>query len=108
VPIWEVIRKYSCASLSWAEKTDEDILQYVEQEVDSRIQQYEDAENDLGKHRMALFGSFVYGKTDIPRSEQIEKGVSYFKRLREHEQQIKQAIEEGTGLVNRGEVNYLC
>ena len=94
VHIWEVIRKYGGAELSWADKTNEEIIRYVEQEVNQRIQQYQQAEDEKGKHLIALLGSFPFGMADTPRSEQIEKGVEYFKRLREHQQQIKQAIEE--------------
>lgn len=94
VHIWEVIRKYEGVDISWADKTDEEIIHYVEQEVDERIQQYQEAENEKSKSLIALFGSLAFGKADSPRSEQIETGVEYFKRLREHQQQIKQAIEE--------------
>ncbi len=94
VHIWEVIRKYEGVDLSWALKTDEEIIQYVEQEVDERIEQYQQADNDGERQLIALLGSIPFGLADTPRSEQIEQGVIYFKRLREHQQQIKQAIEE--------------
>lgn len=38
IHIWEVIRKYKGIDLSWASRTDEEILRYVEEEVDKRIQ----------------------------------------------------------------------
>lgn len=37
VVVWEVIRQYAGADLSWAAKTDEEIQQWVENEVDERI-----------------------------------------------------------------------
>ena len=94
VHIWEVIRKYEGVNLSWASQTDEEILQYVEKEVDERIERYQQTEEEKGKQLMALLGSIPFGTADIPRCEQIEQGVSYFKKLREHQQQIKQAIQE--------------
>ena len=39
VHIWEVIRQYQGIDLSWADKTDEEIGDYVEKEVDLRIAQ---------------------------------------------------------------------
>lgn len=93
VQIWEVIRKYQGTDLSWADKSDEEILQYVEQKVDERIKQYQEAEVK-SKGLIAFFGSLTFGTADLPRSEQIEKGVAYFQRKREHQQQVKQAIEE--------------
>ena len=35
-----------------------------------------------------------YGNVVTPRQQQIEKGIAYIKSLREHQQQIKQAIED--------------
>ena len=40
VHIWEVIRQYQGVDLSWPDKTDEEIIEYVEQEVNERIKQY--------------------------------------------------------------------
>ena len=45
VHIWEVIRQYEGTDLSWASKTDEEIVRYVEQEVDKRIKKLKEAEN---------------------------------------------------------------
>ncbi len=94
VHIWEVIRQYPGTDLSWSDKTDEEIESYVEQEVNERIRKYEQAENDQHRGLIALCGSLTYGEADSPRQEQLERGVAYFKQLREHQQQIKQAIEE--------------
>ena len=94
VHIWEVIRQYKGTDLSWAYKTDEEIARYVEQEVDERIQKYQKAENEQSKRLIALLGSIPYGVADTPRQQQIEQGIAYFNSLREHQLQIKQAIEE--------------
>ncbi len=94
VHIWEVIRQYEGTDLSWASKTKEEIVRYVEQEVDKRIQKYQQAENEKSKLLIALLGSMPYGNADTPRQQQIEQGITYFKSLREHQQQICQAIEE--------------
>lgn len=94
VHIWEVIRQYPGTDLSWSDKTDEEIESYVEQQVNERILRWQQAENDQQRGLIALFGSLAYGSAENPRQEQIEQGVTYFKRLREHHRQIKQAIEE--------------
>ncbi len=94
VHIWEIIRQYEGTDLSWASRTDDEIAQYVEQEVDKRIQKLKEAENEKSKRLIALLGSMPYGMADIPRQQQIEKGIAYFESLREHQQQICQAIEE--------------
>ena len=94
VHIWEVIRQYEGTDLSWAYRTDDEIVRYVEQEVDKRIQKYQQAENEKSKRLIALLGSMPYGNADTPRQQQIKQGITYFKSLREHQQQICQAIEE--------------
>jgi hypothetical protein len=94
IHIWEVIRKYKGIDLSWASRTDEEILRYVEEEVDKRIQKYQQAENEKNQRLIALLGSMPYGSADTSRQQQIEKGIDYFKSLREHQQEIKQAIED--------------
>ena len=94
IHIWEVIRKYQGIDLSWASRTDESILQYVEEEVDKRIQKFQQAENQKNQRLIALLGSMPYGSADTSRQQQIEKGIDYFKNLREHQREIKQAIED--------------
>jgi len=93
VHIWEVIRQYPGIDLGWAEKSDQDILDYVTENVDDRIRQYEEAEENK-KGLVSLFGGLVFGTADAPRAEQIEQGVAYYQKLREHQQQVKAAIEE--------------
>jgi hypothetical protein len=43
---------------------------------------------------VSLSGSLAFGTADQPRDQQIAAGVEYFTKVREHQQQIKQAIEE--------------
>ena len=94
IHIWEVIRQYQGIDLSWAAKTDEEIMRHVEQEVDGRIQKYQQADDEKHQRLIALLGSIPYGSADTPRQQQIDRGIAYFHRLREHQQQIKQAIEQ--------------
>lgn len=94
IHIWEVIRQYQGIDLSWAAKTDEEIMRHVEQEVDGRIQKYQQADDEKYQRLVALLGSIPYGSADTPRQQQHDLGIAYFHRLREHQQQIKQAIEQ--------------
>ena len=93
VHIWEVIRRYPGVSFECVDKTDAELRDDVERQVDERLKQYQEA-NDEDKPRLALFGSFKYGSVKEPRDTQIEKGVAYFVRIREHQQQIQRAIAE--------------
>ncbi len=90
VHIWEVIRQYPGVDLSWVDKSDEDILEYVRRSVDERIREYEEAGDYQGF--VALIGSMAFGSADAPREEQIEQGVSFYRKLRSHQQQVKAAI----------------
>ena len=93
VHIWEVIRQYSGVDLSFAEKTDEELQRYVEQEVDGRIKRYQEA-TEKSKGLVSLFGSLAYGAADEPREKQIGEGLVHFTKVREHQRQIKEAIVE--------------
>ena len=91
VHIWEVIRQYSGVDLSFAEKTDEDLQRYVEQEVNVRIKRYQEA-NENAKGLVSMFGSLAYGAADEPRAQQVADGLAHFTKVREHQRQIKEAI----------------
>lgn len=94
IHIWEVIRQYQGIDLSWVLSTDDEIMRYVEQEVDGRIQKYQQAESQKHQRLIALSGAIVYGDADTPRQQQLDRGIAYFYRLRDHQRQIKQAIEQ--------------
>jgi hypothetical protein len=91
--IWEFIRHYPGADLEWADKTDAQIQEHVEHEIDDRLKRYAEVDDDR-KGFVSLLGSMVYGKADEPREEQITSGIAYFTKQREHQQQIKQAIRD--------------
>ena len=93
VHIWEVIRQYPGIDFSWAEKSDQDILDYVTQSVDDRIREYEETEENR-KGLISFFGCLAFGTADEPRDEQIKKGVTFYQDLRTHQQQVKASIEE--------------
>jgi len=93
VHVWEVIRRYPGIELKYVDRTDTEIRQYVEQEVDERVKLYEKAD-ERSKGLVSLSGSLVFGTADQPRDQQIVAGVEYFTKVREHQRQIKQAIEE--------------
>src|SRR5215467_8630207 len=77
VHIWEVIRRYPGIDLEYADKTDAEIRDYVEQEVDERLKEYENA-NKRAKALVSLSGSLAFGTADQPRDQQIAKGIEYY------------------------------
>lgn len=91
VHIWEVIHRYPGIDLNYANKTDEELRAYVEHEVDDRIREYEQA-SERAKGIVSLSGSLVFGSADQPRERQIAAGIEYFTKVREHQQQVKDAI----------------
>jgi hypothetical protein len=92
VHIWEVIRQYPGLDLSWADQSDQDLVEYVSQQVDERRQRFAEA----GEHQglVSLCGELVYGKADDPRADQIQRGITYYQTLREHQQQVIASIKE--------------
>ncbi len=93
VHVWEVIRHYPGINLKYADKTDAELRQYVEQEVDDRLKRYREA-GEKAKGLVSLSGSLAFGTAEQPREHQIAAGIEYFTKVREHQQQIKRAIEE--------------
>jgi hypothetical protein len=93
VHIWEVIRRYPGVDLKFADKTDAELSQYVEQEVDDRLKSYREAD-EKAKGLVSLLGSLALGSADRPREEQIAAGIDYFAKVREHQRQIQQAVAE--------------
>jgi hypothetical protein len=93
VTIWELIRRYPSSDLAFADQTDEQLRQYVERQVDARIQQYHEAPPER-RQLIAVFGALPFGRADLSRKQQIATGMEYYMRMREHQQQIVHAIAE--------------
>jgi hypothetical protein len=93
VHVWEVIRQYPGVDLSFAEKTEAELEQYVEQAVEERMRRYQEASKNA-KGLVSLFGALAYGSADEPREQQIARGLEHFTNLRAHQRQIKAAIVE--------------
>jgi hypothetical protein len=89
IHIWEVIRHRGAPDLSHVDKSDEELLIKVEQDVDERIKEYEQDPSGLA----AFFGSLVYGMADSPRAAQIQAGMEYYKARRKEQQEIKAEID---------------
>ena len=69
------------------------IRRYVEQEVNERLKMYEEAD-EKSKGLVSVSGALAFGTADQRRDQQVAAGVKYFTKVREHQRQIKQAIEE--------------
>lgn len=99
--VWEVIRRYQGIDLQLADKTDDELRRYVEQELDARLAWY--GQLDEGVKRMAaIAGSVTWGFADQPRGVQLTKGLEYFIHLREHQRQVQRAITELEQLNTKG------
>ncbi|MBD2860159.1 hypothetical protein IB286_14245 [Spongiibacter sp. KMU-158] len=93
--IWEVIRQHSeVTNYQWAEKSDIEIQDYVNERVAERIKAVEDAASDNEKSRIDLSGFWIFGAATDPMDEQVRNGTEYFKRLRDEEKKVLDAIEK--------------
>ncbi len=90
VHIWEHLRQYKAVDLSWADKTDEEIREYVEEKVKERIERFR-KNNSLFAN---IAGSLQFGNANLPRQEQIKNGIYNYIEWREEQKKVKQAIEE--------------
>jgi hypothetical protein len=94
IHIWETIRHFGRARLGRRYDTDEDMLRRVRNMVDLRINIYEIAmrEDPDFASRFRSERCLVYGAPDEPREAQIEAGLAYYRRERQRQQDIKQAL----------------
>ncbi|MGL6338201.1 MAG: hypothetical protein ACRC80_03570 [Waterburya sp.] len=90
--VWSIIRNFSVVDLSLADKTDAELRAMVEEKVDQRIEQYLTSDNEREKAMISLMGSICYGSADLPRNEQIESGMQYYRQTREQQLAIKNQI----------------
>jgi hypothetical protein len=92
VVVWEVIRQYAGADLSWAAKSDEEIQQWVEHEVDKRIALCQTATASRSFFRMC--GILTFGSVDDPRDMQLERGLAHCFEMRDKQRRLIAQVNE--------------
>jgi hypothetical protein len=94
IHIWEVIRHLGEARLDLVNHTDEDLLKMVEDYVDERITECQEAlRQDPDRASWFKFiGCLPYGGADEPREEQIKNGMEYYRRERRRQREVYEAI----------------
>jgi hypothetical protein len=90
IHIWETIRHLGGARLDLADKQDYELLAMVESTVDQRIAEYQQATQ--GRPDRAELVSFIgclsYGRADLPRVDQIHKGMEHFRHERQRQREV--------------------
>lgn len=92
IAIWETIREYSIQDLSYADKTDTEIEAMVIEAVESRIEEYNNCDDERQKNFISIVGAICYGLADSTKEEQIAQGREYFRSLRDRQLAIKHQI----------------
>ena len=86
--IWITIQQVKPPRLDTAGKSDQELLELVQAEVDERIARYQAATTDRGRGLASLIGMWVYGQADQPRDEQIEQGLKFHHEVRQRQERI--------------------
>lgn len=96
IHIWEVIRRRGGADLTLADKSDSDLRQMVEHDVDERIRMYQEAvaRRESGRPQSTLLYTFPYGSVDAPREQLVASGIEYYLECRRHQQEVKARIND--------------
>lgn len=99
VDIWEVIRHRGSPRLDLIDYSDEELQLLVEREVDEHIAEYNRhaPEDESGRALVSLGGSFVYGRADASRAEQLDRGLKHFTEERARQRQIAARVAELRG-----------
>ena len=91
--IWETIRFHGGANLKFRNYTDEQLLEYVEKQVDERIAKYNAEPNKEKAKHLLMCGLFIYG-SDIDRDAQISRGMTWMKYERDTHNRIGDEIDK--------------
>lgn len=94
IHIWETIRHLGGAQLDLADKQDDELLAMVESEVDQRIAEYQQAARERPDRAalVSFIGSLSYGRANLPRVDQIHKGMEYFRHKRQRQREVRSLI----------------
>ena len=91
--VWEYIRCFPGADLSYANVSDEQIHQEAIQAVDARLAKAAEANSDRMRSLIAVGGSFVMGDIALPRNEQIANYVAHHQRQRAQQREVLAQVE---------------
>jgi hypothetical protein len=86
--VWITIQQVKPPRLDVAGKSDQELLELVQADVDERITRYQVATTDRGRGFASLIGAWVYGQADQPRDEQIKQGLKYHREVRQRQERI--------------------
>jgi hypothetical protein len=94
IHIWEAIRHLGGAEMDLADKQDDELLALVEREVDQRIAEYQQAMREAPNCSgfVLISASLAYGMADLPRVEQLHKGMEYFRHKRQRQREVRSLI----------------
>lgn len=94
--VWEYIRCFPGADLSYADVSDEQIHEEAVQAVDARLAkaaEAAEANSDRMRNLIAVGGSFVMGDIALPRDEQIANYVAHHQRQRAQQREVLAQVE---------------
>lgn len=91
--VWEYIRCFPGADLSYAGVSDEQIHEEAVHAVDSRLAEAAEASSDRMRNLIAVGGSFVMGDIALPRDEQIANYVAHHQRQRAQQREVLAQVE---------------
>jgi hypothetical protein len=86
--IWITLQQVKPPHMDLAGKTDRELLELVQTDVDQRIGRYKAATTDRLRNLESVFGSLVYGQADKARSVQIRPGLAHVTRQRNQQREI--------------------
>jgi len=93
--VWEVIRHAGGDSFDLIEKTDAELLERVEREVEERIIIYKKLkQNGNNKYSIARQASPVFGSIQGSRERQIERGLDYYRKERARQLEVLEQVQK--------------
>lgn len=90
VDVWETLRGLAATQLDLVSASDAELIEVVTLKIDERIAEYEKARSsDPETAELVRFkNSVMFGTADMPREDQVERGIQYYKLERERQRAI--------------------
>lgn len=100
VAVWEGIRQIAAIKFDLVDKTDVELREIVESEVDEnsahreRRQLEKSKKGDRNSNHFTIIRSLVYASSNEPREQQIENGLNHYRKKRLFQQETLEKMKK--------------
>lgn len=101
VAVWETVRQIAAIKFDLVDKTDIELREIAETEVDENLARHERKQDEKSKkgafrssNHFTIVKSLAYASSNEPREQQIEHGLDYYRKKRLFQQETLEKIKK--------------